>query len=62
MSALAFEYAMADVLGRLWELACNHELDAPFRQFKPKVSPVEFVYIGTLLHALTHFPPPLPNP
>ena len=49
----AFTYAMADVLGRLWELAGSEELDAPFRKFKAKVAPVEFVYIG----ALTHFPP-----
>jgi hypothetical protein len=43
----AFKYAMADVLGRLWELACNRELDAPFRRIKIKVAPVEFVFIGT---------------
>ena len=47
----AFKYAMADVLGRLWELACSEELDAPFRLFKAKVAPVEFVYIGTLLRS-----------
>jgi hypothetical protein len=45
----AFKYAMADVLGRLWELACSEELDAPFCRFKAKVAPVEFVYIGTPL-------------
>jgi hypothetical protein len=49
----AFKHAMADVLGRLWELACNRELDAPFRKIKVKVSPVEFVFIGT---------PPLRSP
>jgi hypothetical protein len=43
----AFKHAITDVLGRLWELAGNEELDGPFRRFKPKVSPVEFVYIGT---------------
>lgn len=43
----AFKYAMADVLGRLWELAGSEELDAPFHRFKAKVAPVEFVYIGT---------------
>ncbi|KAI0262274.1 hypothetical protein BGY98DRAFT_735399 [Russula aff. rugulosa BPL654] len=48
----AFKYAMADVLGRLWELACSEELDAPFRLFKAKVSPVEFVYIGVLLYIM----------
>jgi hypothetical protein len=37
---------MTDVLGRLWELASDRELDAPFRRFKAKVAPVEFVYIG----------------
>jgi hypothetical protein len=47
----AFKYAMADVLGRLWELASSEELDTPFRQFKAKVAPVEFVYIGTPLPA-----------
>lgn len=63
----AFKDAMAAVLGRLWELARNEELDAPFRRFKAKVSPVEFVFIGMLLlrfllafffltHSLTHFP------
>ncbi|KAF8493941.1 hypothetical protein F5888DRAFT_699674 [Russula emetica] len=48
----AFKYAMADVLGRLWELASSKELDAPFRQFKAKVAPVEFVYIGVLLYVM----------
>jgi hypothetical protein len=48
----AFKYAMADVLSRLWELACSEQLDAPFRLFKPKVSPVEFVYIGTYAPAM----------
>lgn len=43
----AFKYAITDVLGRLWELACSEELDSPFRRFKAKVSPVEFVFIGT---------------
>jgi hypothetical protein len=43
----AFKYEMADVLGRLWELAGSEELDTPFRKFKAKVAPVEFVYIGT---------------
>jgi hypothetical protein len=61
----AFTYAMADVLGRLWELAGSEELDAPFRKFKAKVAPVEFVYIGTppapAPAALTHFPPPSPS-
>lgn len=42
----AFKDAMAAVLDRLWELARSAELDAPFRKFKPKVSPVEFVFIG----------------
>jgi hypothetical protein len=42
----AFKDAMTGVLTRLWELAGDPELDAPFRQFKAKVSPVEFVYIG----------------
>jgi hypothetical protein len=42
----AFKYAMTDVLSKLWELAASEEFDAPFRQFKAKVSPVEFVYIG----------------
>jgi hypothetical protein len=60
----AFKYAMADVLGRLWELAGSEELDAPFHQFKAKVAPVEFVYIGTppCPCALTHFPPAPPLP
>jgi len=43
----AFQDAMAGVLARLWELACIEELDAPFKRFKAKVAPVEFVYIGT---------------
>lgn len=51
----AFKYAMTDVLGKLWELGGDEELDAPFRAFKAKVSPVEFVYIGTP-------PPPLLRP
>jgi hypothetical protein len=43
----AFKDAMMDVLDRLWELARGKEgLDAPFRKFKAKVAPVEFVYIG----------------
>jgi hypothetical protein len=52
----AFKYAMADVLSSLWELACKEELDAPFRLFKAKVSPVEFVYIGTPLRSLIFCP------
>ena len=42
----AFKDAMAAVLDRLWELARSKDLDAPFRRFKSKVSPVEFVFIG----------------
>ena len=43
----AFKVDMAAVLVRLYELACSEELNAPFRRFKAKVSPVEFVFIGT---------------
>ena len=43
----AFQDSMGAVLGRLWELARSSELDAPFRKFKAKISPVEFVFIGT---------------
>jgi hypothetical protein len=43
---------MCAVLDRLWELARSSEHDAPFRRFKAKVSPVEFVFIGV--------PPSLP--
>ena len=42
----SFKESMAAILDRLWELARSEELDAPFRRFKAKVSPVEFVYIG----------------
>jgi hypothetical protein len=42
----AFQDAMDAVLSRLWELARNSELDAPFRRFKAKIAPIEFVYIG----------------
>jgi hypothetical protein len=42
----AFRDAMGEVLDRLWELARSTEHDAPFRRFKAKVSPVEFVFIG----------------
>jgi hypothetical protein len=52
----AFQDAMTVVLTRLWELACDSELDAPFRRFKSKVSPVEFVYIGTPLPPRPHYP------
>ena len=55
----AFQRSMAVVLGRLWEIACSEKLDAPFRRFKAKVAPVEFVYIGTPLPTLTQFPPPI---
>ncbi|KAI0291383.1 hypothetical protein B0F90DRAFT_1777103 [Multifurca ochricompacta] len=42
------------VLSRMWELATNRELDAPFRRHKAKVSPVEFVFIGAAHDFLTH--------
>ncbi|KAH9954900.1 hypothetical protein BC827DRAFT_920238 [Russula dissimulans] len=48
----AFQDAIATALGRLWELARSPELDAPFRRFKAKVAPVEFVYIGVLLYLM----------
>jgi hypothetical protein len=48
----AFQDAMTEVLKSLWELSRHEELDAPFRRFRAKVSPVEFVYIGA--------PPPYP--
>ena len=44
----AFRDAMGAVLGRLWQIARSSDHDAPFRRFKAKVSPVEFVFIGTL--------------
>ena len=52
----SFQDAMTAVLGRLWELACDSELDAPFRRFKAKVAPVEFVYIGASRQPFIHFP------
>jgi hypothetical protein len=55
----AFQDAMTEALKSLWELSRHEELDAPFRRFRAKVSPVEFVYIGappTLSSTLTpHF-------
>ena len=54
----AFKDAMAAVLDRLWELARSAELDAPFRKFKPKVSPVEFVFIGAHYPSLFLFSVP----
>ncbi|KAI9434393.1 hypothetical protein H4582DRAFT_797418 [Lactarius indigo] len=45
---------MGDVLDRLWELARSSEHDAPFRRFRAKVSPVEFVFIGVLLYTMRH--------
>jgi hypothetical protein len=42
----SFKDSMAAILDRLWELARSEELDAPFRRFKAKVAPIEFVYIG----------------
>lgn len=51
----AFKDSMAATLDRLWELARSEELDAPFRRFKAKVSPVEFVFIG----APARPPPPV---
>ena len=51
--AAAFREALGAVLDRLWEIARNVDLDAPFRRFKAKVSPVEFVFIGGF------FPTPL---
>ncbi|KAH9015628.1 hypothetical protein EDB85DRAFT_1875653 [Lactarius pseudohatsudake] len=48
----AFRDAMGAVLDRLWELARSSEHDAPFRSFKAKVSPVEFVFIGVLLYTM----------
>ena len=51
----AFQDAIADVLDRLLEIASSGELDAPFRKFKAKVSPVEFVFIGA-----PHSPPSSP--
>ncbi|KAI0246291.1 hypothetical protein BJV78DRAFT_173348 [Lactifluus subvellereus] len=50
----AFRDAVAAVLDRLWELARSEELDAPFRRFKVKVAPVEFVFIGVLLYVMRH--------
>ncbi|KAI9429259.1 hypothetical protein H4582DRAFT_2121044 [Lactarius indigo] len=50
----AFRDAMGDVLDRLWELARSSEHDAPFRRFRAKVSPVEFVFIGVLLYTMRH--------
>jgi len=47
-----FRDAMGAVLDRLWELARSKEHDAPFRRFKAKVSPVEFVFIGVLLYTM----------
>lgn len=46
-----FRDAMGAVLDRLWEIARSTEHDAPFRRFKAKVSPVEFVFIGTCVCA-----------
>jgi hypothetical protein len=54
----AFKAAMTDVLSRLWELASDLELDAPFRRFKAKVAPVEFVYIGACTNPAVSRPPP----
>jgi hypothetical protein len=50
----AFQDAMGAVLSRLWEIARSDELDAPFRKFKAKIAPVEFVYIGVLLYVMRH--------
>jgi len=44
--------SMQQVLNHLWDLACSTEHDAPFRRFKAKVSPVEFVFIGVLLYTM----------
>ncbi|KAH9962556.1 hypothetical protein BGW80DRAFT_864202 [Lactifluus volemus] len=61
----AFQDAMAVVLGRLWEIARDPELDAPFRRFTAKIAPIEFVFIGTCVvrvsrHTCCEFPlPPL---
>ncbi|KAF8274630.1 hypothetical protein EI94DRAFT_1712759 [Lactarius quietus] len=48
----AFRDAIGLVLGLLWEIAGSTEHDAPFRCFKAKVSPVEFVFIGVLLYTM----------
>ncbi|KAH9052285.1 hypothetical protein EDB87DRAFT_1570581 [Lactarius vividus] len=48
----AFRDAMGAVLDRLWELARSAEHDAPFRRFRAKVAPVEFVFIGVLLYTM----------
>ncbi|KAI0290352.1 hypothetical protein BC826DRAFT_1106481 [Russula brevipes] len=50
----AFQDAVGAVLDRLLDLACSSALDAPFRRFKAKVSPVEFVFIGVLLYVMRH--------
>ncbi|KAH9953921.1 hypothetical protein BGW80DRAFT_1191479 [Lactifluus volemus] len=50
----AFQDAMAVVLGRLWEIARDPELDAPFRRFTAKIAPIEFVFIGVLLYVMRH--------
>jgi hypothetical protein len=53
----AFQDAMGAVLSRLWELARSEELDAPFRRFKAKIAPVEFVFIGACAGTQhTHIP------
>jgi hypothetical protein len=56
----AFKEAMAAMLDRLWELACSKQLDTPFRCFKAKVMPIEFVYIG-VPHPLAPHPRYLPS-
>jgi hypothetical protein len=56
----AFKEAMAAMLGHLWVLARSEELDAPFRRFKAKDVPIEFVYIGAP-HPLAPHPCYLPS-
>jgi hypothetical protein len=55
----AFQDAMTEVLNRLWEIARKEGLDAPFRRFRAKVSPVEFVYLGAPRYHLSSLSAPL---
>ena len=55
----AFQDAMTEVLKRLWEIARKEAFDAPFRRFRAKVSPVEFVYLGAPRYHLSSLSAPL---